>query len=133
MSKEQIIADAKAALASGRDAIESQVLSDVADKSALEQKASDGTLGQGDLDAAVAAAVAPLNEQIAALQAQDAADVKAGQDAVAAVQSQVADVQSKLDLALKDKSADEAVIKGLQSSAAALKGLVDQLNAIVLP
>ena len=42
------------------------------DESATEQKSSDGTLTQADLDAAVAAAVGPLNDQIAALTTQDA-------------------------------------------------------------
>jgi hypothetical protein len=124
MSKDQIVSDAKAALVAGQDALLTQVLGDVADQSALEQKASDGTLSQADVDAAVAAAVGPLNDQIVALQAQDAADIKAGQDALAAL-------QVKLDDLAQKEGVEASVIAGLQGSLAVLQDVVAKLSGLL--
>lgn len=124
MSKEQIVSDAKAALLAGQDAILTQVLGVVADQSALEQKASDGTLSQADVDAAVLAAVTPLNDQIAALQLQDAADIKAGQDALASL-------QATLDTLAQKEGIEASVIAGLQGSLSVLQDVVAKLSGLL--
>lgn len=95
------------------------------DKANADGKAAQLAVDQPLIDAA--------NAQVVQLQAQDAADVQAGKDAVAAVQAQLTDLQGQLDAALAAKNADEAVIQGLQASAAKLADLLNQLNAIVLP
>lgn len=126
MSKEQIVAEAKASFITGQDTVLTQVLSDVADKSAMEQKASDGTLSQGDLDTAVAAAVEPLNQQISDLTAKDAADIAAGQQALA-------DLQAKFDQMSSDKKVEDGVIAGLQSAKDQLAAVLASLSAIGAP
>ena len=140
--RDDVVAAGVAAIQAGEVAVLSTELG-----KAFDQGEAIGTgpgFTQADLDAAKAAGKAeqlaldqPLidaaNAATAAAQAQDAADVKAGQDAVAAVNTQLADLQGKLNDALAAKTADEAVIQGLQGSAQKLADLLNQLNAIVLP
>jgi len=118
MSKDQIVSDAKSAFISGQDQILGQVLSDVYDKAASEQKASDGTLTQADLDAAVKAATDPLNQQISDLQAKDDSDIAALKDA----QDKLAALQTSFDV-LSSKEAGEAI------QVSQFQGMKDQLIA----
>lgn len=87
---------------------------------------------QADIDAAVAAATGPLNDQVAALQTQDAADIKAGQDAVTAAQAITADLQTQFDaLNIKEKGQEDALAAFGAKYAdlqAALKAIGDLLN-----
>lgn len=120
-------ADVVAAAVISIQGAQSQALSDglgaVYDQGAVDQKASDGTLTQADLDAAIAAAVGPLNSQIAALQAQDASDIAAGQAALATL-------QASFD-ALSVKEASEAgVVSGLQGSIGSIQGALAALQAL---
>ncbi len=126
MSKADIVAAALSAISAGSAQVLSDAVGAAVDQSALEQKASDGTLGQGDLDAAVAAAVAPLNEQILALTDKDAADIAAG---VAAL----SDLQGKLDTLAAKESVEAGIVNGLKDSLAALQDVVAKLSGIVTP
>jgi hypothetical protein len=106
------------------------------DGGAKDQAEADGSgtsaADQAKLDE-LTAKVADLQGQLDAAVQKDADDVKAGQDALAAVQAQMADVQKQLEEALAAKTADEAVIQGLQASASQLEALLGQLKAIVFP
>ncbi len=123
MSRDQIIADAKAAIVSGQDAVLMSAIGAAVDASALEQKASDGTLGQSDVDAAVAAAVGPLNQQIVDLTAKDEADLAAGQAALV-------DLQSKMDALASKEAVESGIIEGLQASKDALAKVLSDLAGI---
>lgn len=85
---------------------------------------------QAKIDAAVAAAVEPLNAQIIGLQAKDAADMQAAVDAKAAGDIAVAEVQSRLDALASKEGAEASIIAGLQGSLAVLKDIVEKLSAL---
>lgn len=123
MSKDQIVSDAKASLVSGQDLVLSQVLGSVYDLAAQEQKASDGTLSQGDLDAAVAAAVAPLNQQISDLSAKDAADLQLLSDA----QAKLADLSAKFDVLVAKEGIEAGIVAEFQASLAGMQKVVADL------
>lgn len=126
MSKIDIVAQIKAQIIQGQDQALEAGLEALYDQAAAEQKASDGTLTQADIDAAVKAAVDPLNAQIAELQAQDAADIKAGQDAVAAL-------QVKFDELAQKEGIEASVIAGLQQSLGVLQDIVSKLAGLTPP
>jgi len=93
---------------------------------------------QAKIDAAVAAAVDPLNAQIASLQAQDAADVAMAQ----AAQAQVVSIQAQLDAMTAKDATDlqsladaqalvtnfKAQVDGFQSSLDAIKAFLATLT-----
>lgn len=115
--KADIVAKAKADLVAGQDAVLESVIGAACDQSALEQKASDGTLTQADLDAAVQ----PLKDQIAAdAQALSDAHAKADSD-LASLQSALDAMTSKEKLAEKSVSDVNAAIAQVQSSFDAIK------------
>lgn len=129
--KADFVAAQKAAILVGQDAALQSGLDSVWDQAALEQKASDGTLSQGDLDAAVAAAVGPLNEQIGVLQGQVSADadvLKAAQDKAAEDLGAVS--QALIDMTAKEQLEEQAVadvvakINQVQASFDAIKALL---------
>lgn len=102
-------------------AAEQQALSDqlgiAYDAGGVDQKASDGTLTQADLDKAVADAQA--------VDAQAAASAKAASDAA------LADLQTQM-AALAAKEGQEAgVIAGLQSSVAAVEAALQAVTALL--
>ena len=77
------------------------------------------------------ALIAQLQDQVAQLQAQDAADVKAGQDAVAAAQQSLSDLQAKFDaLNIKEQGQEQALsdfgakVDSLQAALDTIKGLL---------
>lgn len=88
-----------------------------------------GTFTQADIDAAVSAAVGPLNDQILGLTAQDQADQASLQDAQAAM----SDLQSKFDALAQKENVESGIIAGLQSSLSTLQDIVSQLQSIQLP
>lgn len=88
---------------------------------------------QAKIDAAVAQAVGPLNDQISALTAKDAADIQAGLDAVAAIQLKLDDMGNQLKAAQDAKSAEDAVVLGLQGQVSQIRDLADKLAALVIP
>jgi hypothetical protein len=133
MSRDQIIADALSAIQAGQAQVLSDSVSAAVDASALEQKSSDGTLSQSDVDAAVAAAVAPLNQQLSDLSAKDALDMQAAVDAKAAGDASVAAIQAQLDSLSAAKSVEDGVIAGLNSSIASIQGALDALHALFPP
>lgn len=133
MSRDQIISDALAAISAGQAQVLSDAVSAAVDQSAIEQKASDGTLSQADVDAAVAAAVAPLNQQISDLQVKDAADVQAAVDAKAAGDAAVAALQVQFDDLKSAKDVEDGVIAGLNASIVSIQGALDALHALFPP
>lgn len=130
MSKEQIVSDAKMSFVTGQDKILNDVMGSVYDQAAIEQKAADGTLSQSDLDAAVAAAVGPLNDQIVALTAQDEADKQAAVDAKAMGDAAVAAIQAQFDELKASKDVEDGVIANLNASMASIQGALDALHAL---
>lgn len=126
MAKVDVVAAQKSAILAGQDAALEAGLEAVYDQAALDQKASDGTLSQSDVDAAVAAAIAPLNLQIAAdAQALSDAQAKAASD-LAAVQAALADMTSKEQL-------EEQSVLALQNAVGAVQSSLDAIKALVLP
>lgn len=125
MGKQETVSAQKAAVLAGQDAALESGLETCYDQGAVDQKASDGTLTQADLDAAVAAAVGPLNDQIVALTAQDASDVAA----LGVAQAAVTGLQAQVDALTAEDAADKAVVANFQNSIAALQAALDALKA----
>lgn len=130
MSREQIISDALSAISAGQSQVLVDAVSAAVDQSAIEQKASDGTLSQGDVDAAVAAAVAPLMVQISDLQAMDAVDKQAVIDVKAQGDAALADLQSQFDAIKAAKDVEDGVISSLNASIVSIQGALDALHAL---
>lgn len=132
MSKEQIVSDAMAALTLA----EQGVFGDVYDKSFAEGVASVPPADAGEqakIDAAVASAIAPLNQQIVDLTAKDEADVKALSDAQAdfdsksaAFQQTIADLQGKVSI-------DEAAISDIKAKADEFQAALDKIKSLLNP
>lgn len=127
MSKELIVADAKAKLVSGQDELLGKVIGDAGDQMVAEFQASLPPVDaneQAKIDAAVKAAVDPLNAKIA----QDALDLQAaiqdGLDKIAAANQALADMTAKeLDVEAKEKAAEVAV-QGLKDAVAAFQSVL---------
>ena len=116
MSKEQIVADGVAGIQAGQVQVLSDQLGLVYDAAALEQKASDGTLSQADVDAAVAAAQAVDAQALAAAQAaSDAA---------------LAELQGQLTALSLKEGQEASVIAGLQASKDALAAALATLAGL---
>ncbi|MGZ3744419.1 MAG: hypothetical protein ACXVB1_00015 [Pseudobdellovibrionaceae bacterium] len=136
MGKVDIIAKAKADLIAGQDAVLEQVIGAACDASALEQKASDGTLSQSDvqpmIDAAVEKALADAKViSDKALSDAQAVDAQALADEHAKMQAQVDDLTSKLaDMTTKDQIAEKAV-GSFQGALSALQASLDTLKSMV--
>lgn len=92
-----------------------------------------GGFQQSDIDAAVAAAIAPLNQSISDLTAKDAGDVQALADAKVASDAAVADLQGKLDTLAAAKSVDDGIISGLQGALQQIKDAEAALQSLFPP
>jgi len=92
---------------------------------ATDQKASDGTFTQADIDAAVKAATDPLNAQIATITAQDQTD----QANLAAAQANLASVQQQLAAMTAQDQSDKALVANFQTSVAQLQASLDAIKA----
>lgn len=114
-------ADVQAAGVVAIQAADAQAISDqlgvAYDAGAADQKGSDGTFKQSDIDAAVAAAQAV--DQAAAVAAKSASDA-----ALAALQSQMTALASK-------EGIESGVIAGLQSSVAAVQSALAAVVALL--
>ncbi len=126
MGMAEFVASQKAAILAGQDAALEGGLEAVWVESALEQKASDGTLTQGDLDAAIKAATDPLNAQIA----QDAADLTA---AHADADAKLAALQTSLDAMTADDATKTKAVTDLQGSVAGVQAALDAIKALLSP
>lgn len=117
MAKQDVIAAGVAAIQTAEAQAISDQLGIAYDAGCTDQKASDGTFKQSDIDAAVAAAQA--------VDAQAAADAKAASDgALASLQANMA--------ALSAKEGQEAgVIAGLQSSVQAVQASLAAIVALL--
>lgn len=129
MSRDQIIADAISAISVGQAQALSAAIGAAVDASAVEQKASDGTLTQADLDKAVADVKAQLDASVA----QDALDKQAALDAKAAGDQAVADLQVKFDALASKEGVEASIVDGLKGSLASLQDVVAKLAAIQSP
>jgi DNA repair ATPase RecN len=128
MAKADVVATQKAAILAGEDAALQAGLEAVYDMAVAEAPA--GGFSQEQVDAAVKAAVDPLMQQVADLQAKDDADVKALADAKAEADAKLAEIQGQLDQVKGERDADEKLIQGMKDSAEALQQLVDKLHAL---
>lgn len=130
--KADVVAAAKASLLADQDAVLDKALGSAYDGGLADAPAgTGGGLSQADVDAAVAAAVAPLNQSIADLTAKDAADIQAGVDAKAASDAALADLQVKFDALTAEDVADKALVANFQGSLTALSAALDALKAAV--
>lgn len=140
MSKELLVAQFKSEILAGQDAALQGGLEKLHDGAFAEGVASVPPADadeQAKIDAAVAAAVGPLNEQIAALTAQDASDVQALNDAKAAADAAkaqfdatVANMKVQIDAALAGKADAEGKFAGLQEAADKLQAFVDEIHKL---
>lgn len=85
---------------------------------------------QAKIDAAVAAAVEPLNVQIADLMAKDVLDMQAAVDVKAAGDAAVAVLQAQFDSLTSKEGAEASIIANLQGSLSILKDVVEKLSAL---
>lgn len=131
MSKDQILADAISGISSGQAQVLQQVIGDALDKMALEQKASDGTLSQSDLDNAVAAQKAADQAALDAAVQKDIDDVKAGQDALQAAQDLLAAANVALADMTSNFNADEVIVGGLKGVVSQMQAADQQLQGVV--
>ncbi len=120
MSKDQIVSQALASISSGQAQVLADAIGVAVDQSALEQKASDGTLSQADLDKAVADAVS----------AAQAVDAQALADAQAKAQADLAALQASLDSVTAKELGEEAAVKALQDAMAAVQASWDAVKAL---
>lgn len=134
MAKADVVAAAVSAVQAGQ----LQVLNDQFG-SVFDQAEAQGTgpgFTQADIDAAVKAASDPLNAQIAAITAQDAADVAAGQQALSVLQAAKDALQAQFDTLSAKEGQESSVITGLQGSLSQIQNVVAILQAlapVVLP
>ncbi len=120
------ILEFKAKVADAND----QALTELCEAVALDQKGADGTLSQGDVDAAVA-----LQKQAddAALAGQIAADGQALSDAQAASATALSDLQSKLDAMTEKEGLEEKSVKDLQTAMDTVQASWDAVKALFAP
>lgn len=93
-----------------------------------------GGLTEPDVDAAVKAAVDPLQAQIADLSAKDQNDLNNLNDAQAqakAAQDQLASVQKQLDDITAKEQTEEGLVKSLNDSISSLQGSLDAIKNAV--
>lgn len=104
------------------------------DQGATDQKGIDGSFNQGDIDTAVAKALADakvVSDKI--LADAQAVDAQALSDAQAKAASDLAVIQSSLDEMTKKEQLEEGVVSQLQSSVSAVQSSLDAIKALVLP
>lgn len=118
MSKAQIVADAISAISAGQAQVLNDAIGAAVDAAGVEQKASDGTLTQADLDKAVADATA--------------ADAQALADAHAKADADLAALQVKLDAIITTEQSEKQVIVGLQNSVGQVQAALDAIKAIII-
>lgn len=115
--------EAVAAMVAAVQAAQLQALTDAGntlyDQAAADQKASDGSFTQADINAAVSAAQGVDAKALADSQAQAAA-------ALAAVQQQLVAMTAK-------EQAEENVVIGLQSSVSQVQAALDAIKALIFP
>lgn len=122
MTRDEVVAEQLSAVQSGQ----TQLLTDALTK-CFDEGESNGTgpgLTQADVDAAVKAAVDPLQAQIV----QDKADMDA---AHADADAKLAALQSQLDAAIAQDNIDKSVVANFQGAVASLQGALDALKAAI--
>lgn len=131
MSKELIVAEAKAGVISAQEAALQAGLESVYDKALAEAPAAG--FSQEQLDAAVAAAVAPLNEAKALLQSQvdfhvakDLEDEKQIAEGKAALE----DLRAQFESLAAKELVEAGIIDGLKGSLSTLQDIVQKLSGL---
>lgn len=135
MAKADDLAPIKAQLEAAQGVAEDVALSAAYDAGVASVPPSQGGGGfaQSDIDAAVKAAVDPLNAQISGLQSQVVSDAQSLSDAQAKAASDLAAVQQALsDMTAKEQLEEQAVL-GLQNSVAAVQQSLDAIKALIIP
>ncbi len=120
--KADIVSAALAAIAAGQAQVLNDAVGAAVDAAYAEQKAADGTTTTPSDQATIDS----LTAQVAALQAQDAADVQAGKDALATL-------QGAFDTMSAAKMVEDGVIANLQSAKDQLAAVLASLSAIGVP
>ncbi len=126
MAKADVVAAQLALVQAAEVQAVSDGLGNCYDQGALDQKASDGTFQQSDIDAAVKAAVDPLNAQIAS----DATILAAAQ---AKAVSDLGLLQVSFDALNAKEQLEENAVAGLQASIGQVQAALDAIKAIILP
>lgn len=134
MAKEDVVAAGVVAV----QAADAQALVDqlgiAYDAGALDQKASDGTLSQGDVDAAVSAALASAKvESDAVLAADQAVDAEALAAAHAEADAKLAEVQTALDALTAKEQLEEAAVADVGAKILSVQAAFDAIKAILVP
>ena len=125
MAKVDVVAAAMQMILTEQNQALTDGLGSAYDGGATDQKASDGSFTQADIDAAVKAATDPLNAQVASITAQDATD----QANLAAAQTNLASVQAQLVTMTAQDVSDKALVANFQSSVASLQASLDAIKA----
>lgn len=113
----------------GVTAVVTTVITNSYNQGLADQAAADGS-APSPTDAAT---IANLQQQLAAMTAQDQSDVAAGQVALSAANAQVSSLQTQLATVTATEGADAAVIQGFQSSVSQLSAALAALQAIISP
>lgn len=119
MAKADVVAAAVSAIQQNQAQALIDGLGSVYDQGGLDQKASDGTFTQADIDSAVAAA--------------QAVDAQALSDAQAKASSDLAAVQDQLSALSSKEAGESATLVSLQSSVAAAQASLAAVLAVLNP
>lgn len=134
MSKELVVAEQKSAILAGQDAALQAGLELVYDKALAEAPVGGGGFTQEQMDAAVALAVAPLNEANALLQGQVdfhvAKDVE-DEKQIAAGKLALEDLRVAFEALSAKEQVEAGIIDGLKGSLAILQDVVAKLSGVV--
>lgn len=136
MAKADVVSAAKSQFLQDEDAAAQKFGEACYDGGASDQKASDGSFTQADIDAAVKTATDPLNAQVTALQAQDAADVataQAAQAQVASLSATVDQMTGQIGDLTKKLAADDSIVQGLKGSLSQLQAVEAALEQLIPP
>ncbi len=132
--KQDTVQAQKAILLAAQDSALEAGLGACYDQGAVDQKASDGTLTQADIDAAVAQALAEAkiasDAALAELAATDAQTLAAEHEKAVA---DLAAVQTALDAMTAKEQLEEAAVADVQSSILKVQAAFDAIKALLLP
>lgn len=133
MAKQDVVTAGVSAIQSGEVQVYTDQLGIAYDAGAIDQKASDGTLTQGDLDAAVKAATDPLNVQIQndALALADAQ--LQGANALKTLQGSFDELKVKDDALVIKEGGESQSLQNLAVAKEQLQALLVALDAIGRP
>lgn len=141
MSKEQLLADAKAELSAKRDSVESEVLAALIDKAQAEVVPADGGPSEAEIQARIDAGKAEqkalddqaLVDALAADEVLDQAKIDELNGLISALQTEMAAKQVEHDaLALKE-GVEASQLAAIKSSQAQIQAVADYLGSLLVP